>query len=88
MLASATSLANYLIGKITNEWVREVLDAVHSGLFSFIISFVTVADIRKSCIDWTYNNGSAAWQWACIKCWRSGDADDAEHQPILGGGVR
>ena len=84
ILALATSCGNYFIGKIPDEWIREVLTAVHSGVFSFIITFATVADIRKSCIDWTYNVGSAAWQWACKKCWRSGDADDGDRQYLLG----
>jgi hypothetical protein len=82
IFALATSCINYVIGKIPDEWTREVVAAVHSGVFTFVITFATVADIRKSCIDSTYNNVSAAWQ-ACIKCWRSGDADEAELQRRL-----
>ena len=60
-----------------------MLAAVHSGVFSVVITFATVVDIRKFCIDWTYNNSSAAWQWACKKCWRSGDADDVVERQYL-----
>ena len=84
ILALGTSCINYFIGKIPYAQTREVLAAVHSGVFSFIITFATVADIRKSCIDWTYNVGSAAWQWACNFFGRSGDAGDGDRQYLLG----